>query len=1720
MDNEGVLMEIFIRRSQFLRILLLIGSVAPVGLLSLTGSIPVQNFTTTVAGTTTVAFDGVCSFNGDYEFEAHTGRILEVRVGEGDPGGAVIFKPNISVLGASQHAHLIFKAEENSVISVKLFSDLDLTGSNLDESMLGDASPSTDPADYINTELTMSFRGSGTTVFEIANGKKLLVTSLIETAPGSYVETAAPALVTDRKPLGTSMFIAMDEDYSEVFGKGHNKVVFQRESVFAGADDGDIEVQIGLNSLLTFVSPNHSGLDDLTSVVVIPPVPTTLFSHVVSSVESYAAIAFDVSNFRKGKTFFVVKGDPATYNSFTDGSFMLSGQYLQDRADYVTALPGQITYGGVNTNNNIRQFVNFGQRAGSRAVMRVVDNAAYYYDESLTTPNGYKNSLVETEGSEVGVITIDGYNGNNPIYTRRGLYVVCSNSSHPQVASNPYGDSAWYSQEVWAAGRGNHPVQPGFSIGVNGQIEVNHNCFLNYEAAGSNLLYDPAAMDMAELDNVLTTAGIVDPGTIFKERNPSALLADGLGSVLVADVEQIKFLAHIEDTVFRRAEITLYGNASLNLQAPLLGSKGNYDGFRLPVAGETLGDGVYVLDVEGPFTIRSLSDEVIIAQDYTYGLHEGSDYPARGAMRISSLWRSYDDREIYDDLEDELTSYVKRPLAVTTDVGGVYTRYDRGSIMLNDSLDLLNLSYHHEDVSRNIVPSVVVSPPTFFGGERADFLNVVYGATVPDLPMLRFYNSTFHCHESVCMSGLRLVVREVPDSLSATAFVEANNSAIVMYNHGYELDTNLKGFARIFLLGSALNLTYAGNTSRFYESAYMSIFRDSGGTPGLGSNPPADPIFGLKANLSLQTAAEVPDGVSEKSRGIQMFYLGNDSNVELGWTSDVGLYRDDDDISVFPWDHRAESTVTSPSNKFNLDATEENPATLSFDGDFISLGGTGPNGEKSPKQITGFGLGRVIYVGHGGKMQITQDLSGNTPRPYIGFSDATIAILLWKASLPGLGAQLSLPYDQMVLKNPIRPYGINMSSLTDSGGGTNAHLRISAFTGSGLGTVASIDWNSIQKTPGVADTLGFYSSNGLRSKLFSKYFEDQWLLKSFESSVDRAVSRVTSPVPMPSYGLLSMSTGDYLDQLAVSGATLADPFLLYLTGDQDGISQVREMATEFLDIVPGEGGFARILMDNGARVGLGSRSYNDKSVNAWSIIGHNYATIIPNGDCQVDVNSDLIVGDAQPLIPTVNFGSKITTISGDYYPQHRVTFFSHDTKEVRVPSGYELDLSAFGQADTTIAGSQQIAFGGRVRLIFEPGSTLRFPSISAVDSIKQPVIYINENAEIIFEAIQDMENKLVGDPVNNTRWLEVGDTDRAKIRLLGVGSIWINKTSKMFIHDNALVAVESDETTPITDITFSLQREAQLMLGDPNTQGGSLQVGNPLFNVDSTPYIIPPASNPEINFTLRLDDENTLVLMGRTSFLGFGVGAVDRWESKMNNNWKLQQLQHVNNINLRLIKGTVSHNQIYDGSSSEASLMAVGPATNYKFEFLDSSSRLLGGGNLMFVADSAPASSTDLITVNVAATAANPGSTPASGIYSLLGSAPILRNLPSVENQDAGTTLQLVDTGSATGTEFSESGLNGGFGFSGNASDAFKYLSYRDFARQSPNKFVVLGRNKFEQRMGYVAQNVITRKTSLDLQKDVSDADVRGVKSGVLQTATITGFDLNELPSTNKLPPS
>ncbi|MCK4499946.1 hypothetical protein KAU11_05570, partial [Candidatus Babeliales bacterium] len=426
----------------------------------------------------TVTLDGTITVSGEVFFKAADGKTLTVSIGS--VSDTTVFMQSTSTFTVladvpesitGQCGHLCFCPDSGGQVIVDVTQDLYLTGSNINTSQ----SVSEDPL-YITrdggNELVMTFTGAGQTVFKIADNYSVICTSLHledeEVVGGTsvFVENTSTG-------SGVSIYVGMDDTLSNVVTHGINKVAFQRRAGYGTGGTNDSTFELALNSYMTGVSTNINGED--------------------ATAEQYAGVAFDVSNDQKGRLKIKLSGPTSTYSTYTDGALNLCGYFLSDGTGDLT------TAGAYTTPRHFRDYVNFSQHAGSKIYMRVIDELAY------------ANSTYETAVEGVSPYNV----GGAP--SRRGLFIQNTCKSIPVFASDPYGDSAWYYQDIPFTGTnhlGNISIRPGFILGVNGHIEVFHNTFIDYEAAVLNKPFVPVDLSLNTLSAAITAASISDVGLV------------------------------------------------------------------------------------------------------------------------------------------------------------------------------------------------------------------------------------------------------------------------------------------------------------------------------------------------------------------------------------------------------------------------------------------------------------------------------------------------------------------------------------------------------------------------------------------------------------------------------------------------------------------------------------------------------------------------------------------------------------------------------------------------------------------------------------------------------------------------------------------------------------------------------------------------------------------------------------------------------------------------------------------------------------------------------------------------------------------------------------------------------------------------------------------------------------------------------------------------------
>lgn len=392
------------------------------------------------------------------------------------------------------------------------------------------------------------------------------------------------------------------------------------------------------------------------------------------------------------------------------------------------------------------------------------------------------------------------------------------------------------------------------------------------------------------------------------------------------------------------------------------------------------------------------------------------------------------------------------------------------------------------------------------------------------------------------------------------------------------------------------------------------------------------------------------------------------------------------------------------------------------------------------------------------------------------------------------------------------------------------------------------------------------------------------------------------------------------NQLQVFNSRLGDPATIKVDGSLGG-GLVRELM--FFGSTPDAGVSPEgiLVLENNAIVGLGFNDQNIDSTHAAVVLGINGVTLIPNGDAQIFLNADIIINNVAHIVTGPDFGT------GETVNQLLIT--SDVPREIRVKNGGVLDLSQFDNPQ------KQLLIGGKVTLVFEPGA--RFV-------LGGGLFTMIENSVLVCEPY--VNPTFVGTSLTST--------DPFRVRFGGAGSMTFQGNSSVNIPRGALVGIESigTTTTPeaifscpvVTDLFWILEDSAHLNIGSSADFGGALQIGNTAS-----------VTNGSVSWTLIINGPGVQAQIATQGMLGLGVGQIDKPAGTFNegapNNWTVAPLFNVTETTINIVEGTFKHNAIFDGSSGQASLMALGAASVGHTFFLQptnqTGARVLGGGNLV-----------------------------------------------------------------------------------------------------------------------------------------------------------------------------
>ncbi len=465
-----------------------------------------------------------------------------------------------------------------------------------------------------------------------------------------------------------------------------------------------------------------------------------------------------------------------------------------------------------------------------------------------------------------------------------------------------------------------------------------------------------------------------------------------------------------------------------------------------------------------------------------------------------------------------------------------------------------------------------------------------------------------------------------------------------------------------------------------------------------------------------------------------------------------------------------------------------------------------------------------------------------------------------------------------------------------------------------------------------------------------------------------------------------------VDQFQIKGSRLGNQAHLMVDG-----GKVRELIFQSGEKA-GEERIGFVALQNDGIVGLGSAGGTD-SQDATAVLGMNGITLIPNGSGQVELNDSLVISSLCPIMPGPDFGANGPS---------RLILDATGALEIRVKSRGVLDLSHF------TSPNHILEISGRVQLVFEPGATL---------VLGGGVLKLSDESRMYFEPNIDQNGTVGSSPASS---------NGTRSRILGKGVIQLDESASMVIPRGALVGIETDGCyAQETDIVLMLNNSASVHIGDENSYGGGLQIGN-----------VTNMTGAKIGFGLVMNGTGAMFEVNRQGFLGFGAGVTHK-PNGVPNTWRLGSLHNVTAVSFNLNEGTFSHNQIYCSKCDRSAICAIGDAGSYSFTMNRNNVHMRGGSNLVKLA---------------------------AGSSSV---APQVENTPG--DVSAALTVGLMSSGSML-TDASKASMP----FTGSASAMFDFFKMNDYPLngaegQSNPQAAIMQNSIGASKIGYVIPGEIKR---------------------------------------------
>ncbi len=375
-------------------------------------------------------------------------------------------------------------------------------------------------------------------------------------------------------------------------------------------------------------------------------------------------------------------------------------------------------------------------------------------------------------------------------------------------------------------------VSTGFVIGANGILAIDADAYVEYVGTATNTCLVSTCTQLSQ--------------SSIKPRNASALIIDGLSPryetncntdpetsalILFAPFSGLYFVSGVDKN----------------------GVVENYNGvpFAINPALRTPGTGNFVLDVEGLLTVTT----------------DDTQFPGRNAIEILSLAVNQTGGPVRQDVG---APFVFPMRTFQRDANGNYIQYNCGAFLINDRVNLFNVTLVHSDTCHQVFENDDVnSEPTYVGGEHW----LLCGTGIR--PKIAFYNSQFYVENSVALTGVDLFV---PFGFPYYDDPSGNVSDFQFFQNGKVVD-NCTG--RQMILGTLIGSTACDSCTIISRDAHLDIFSDCV-FPGPG-RPPLELLLTTTWNTGLVT-----QGIGN---GFPTQY--DLQNIYLGWASNISIGRED-----------------------------------------------------------------------------------------------------------------------------------------------------------------------------------------------------------------------------------------------------------------------------------------------------------------------------------------------------------------------------------------------------------------------------------------------------------------------------------------------------------------------------------------------------------------------------------------------------------------------------------------------------------------------------------------------------------------------------------------------------------------------------------------------------------------------------------------------------------